>query len=82
MESTIFTFLGRSSVRSEKARTDLEPGEVDVALTIKMQQKLKEAQVAKDKLEKKVEELESSLLKHKTQQSNIADTLKVNRMNW
>ena len=42
-----------------------------------MQQKLKEAQVAKDKLEKKVEELESSLLKHKTQQSNIADTLKV-----
>ena len=50
---------------------------MDVALTIKMQQKLKEAQVAKDKLEKKVEELESSLLKHKTQQSNIADTLKV-----
>ncbi len=55
----------------------MEPGEVDVALTIKMQQKLKEAQVAKDKLEKKVEELESSLLKHKTHQSNIADTLKV-----
>jgi hypothetical protein len=32
---------------------------------------------AKEKLEKKVEELESSLVKHKTQQSNVADTLKV-----
>ena len=34
-------------------------------------------QQAKEKLEKKVEELESSLVKHKTLQSNVADTLKV-----
>ena len=64
-------------MRSEKARTDLEPAEVDVGLTVKLQQKLKETQQTKDKLEKKVEELESNLLKHKTQQSNVADTLKV-----
>jgi len=46
-------------------------------LTVKLQQKLKETQVAKEKLEKKVDELEASLLKHKTQQTNVADTLKV-----
>ena len=66
---------GRSSARSEKPRNEEE---VDVALTVKLQQKLKETQLAKDKLEKKVEELEASLLKHKTQQTNVADTLKVN----
>jgi hypothetical protein len=65
---------GRSSVRSDKPRNEEE---VDVALTVKLQQKLKETQLAKDKLEKKVEELEASLLKHKTQQTNVADTLKV-----
>ena len=69
---------GRSSARSEKPRTEEE---VDVALTVKLQQKLKDTQVAKDKLEKKVEELEASLLKHKTQQTNVADTLKVKREN-
>lgn len=67
-------------MRSEKARPDLEPGELDVGLTVKLQQKLKETQQAKDKLEKKVEELEANLLKHKTQQSNVADTLKVNNL--
>ena len=67
-------------MRSEKARPDLEPGELDVGLTVKLQQKLKETQQAKDKLEKKVEELEANLLKHKTQQPNVADTLKVNNL--
>jgi hypothetical protein len=77
---SVFNPSGRSSVRSEKARPDLEPGELDVGLTVKLQQKLKETQQAKDKLEKKVEELEANLLKHKTQQSNVADTLKVNNL--
>jgi len=72
--------IGRSSTRSDKPRNDGEVSEVDVALTVKLQQKLKETQVAKDKLEKKVEELEASLLKHKTQQNNVADTLKVNQI--
>jgi hypothetical protein len=77
---SVFNPSGRSSVRSEKARPDLEPGELDVGLTVKLQQKLKETQQAKDKLEKKVEELEANLLKHKTQQPNVADTLKVNNL--
>ena len=68
---------GRNSVRSEKPRNDGEAGDVDVALTVKLQQKLKETQMAKEKLEKKVDELEASLLKHKTQQTNVADSLKV-----
>lgn len=67
--------LGRSSARS--ARADGEGNDVDVGLTVKLQQKLNKTQQSKDKLEKRVEELEATLTKYKTHQVNIADTLKV-----
>lgn len=73
-------FKGRSSARS--GRGDGEGHDVDVGLTIKLQQKLNKTQQLKEKLEKRVEELEATLTKYKTQQVNIADTLKVSFKFW
>eukprot|EP00094_Tigriopus_californicus_P007483 TCALIF_07205-PA protein Name:"Similar to MYO5A Unconventional myosin-Va (Gallus gallus)" AED:0.07 eAED:0.07 QI:0/0/0/0.83/1/1/12/0/1517 len=67
-ESAYGSQSGRSSMRSSGVpdrgrldQVDWEKGmESDVALTLKLQQKLKEAQRDKEKLEKRLEDLESS----------------------
>ncbi len=65
-ESAYGSEANRSSIRSSDRAVRLDPVEFDlgegneaVGLTLKMQQKLKEAQRDKEKLEKRIEELES-----------------------